>query len=76
MGKGPQENARDIEYFTQKKGILDFYFWVIDMVKNANSLYIDQNSLGHFLRDSRITRSEKEHFVVCLPDSPSDQVIK
>ena len=43
-------------------------------ILHAYSLYTDQNILDHFLRDSRIACSEKEHFVICSPYRPNDQV--
>ena len=74
MGKGPQESAKGVKCSTQKKGKLDFYFRVINGVKNAYSLYTNQHILDHFLRDNRITHSGEEQFVVCLPCKLSDRV--
>ena len=71
-----QENTsmvgKDVGDSSKKKGKLDFYFWVTNEVKNAYSLYTNQNILNHFLRDSRLARFGWEHFVVSLPCKPSN----
>ena len=58
----------------QKKGKLDFYFWVIDDVKNAYSLYTNQHILDHFLRDPRIIYFGKKCLVICSSCNPSHRV--
>ena len=45
-----------------------------DEVKNAYSLYMEEHILHHFLGDSTITDSGKEHLVVCPPCKPNDRV--
>ena len=47
---------------------------MVDKVKNAYSLYSDQQILDHFPRDSRVARPRREHFVVCSPCKLSDRV--
>ena len=74
MERDLQENVMNVRDSSKKKRKLDFYFWVAEEVKNAYSLYTDQNILNHFLRDYRIAHSRKEHFVICSPYRPNDQV--
>ena len=71
MEKDPQRNVSES---SKKKGPSDYYFWVLEEVKNAYSLYTDQNILDHFLRDCSIAHLTKEHFVVCFPCKPNDWV--
>ena len=50
MERNSQENVKNVQDSSKKKGKLDFNFWAAEEVKNAYSLYTDQNILNYFLR--------------------------
>ena len=64
--------VKDIGNSSKKKGPSDYYFWVIDEVKNAYSLYFNQYILDHLLRDYKIAHLRREHFIKCLPCKPNN----
>ena len=66
LSKDTSEIVKGTGGSIKKKRLSNYYFWVVNEVKNSFSLYTDKQILNHFLQDYTIARPNREHFIECF----------